>query len=164
MEIPLEQVTTVTTRRPRPGEIAGKEYRFMTEEDFLAMRDRGDLLEWANVYGNWYGVPADTTRAALADGRDVLVKVDVQGARTIKRTMPGAIFIFIRPTSIEELRQRVRTRGGETAEEMDLRMRIAEREMAEQAWFDAVVENPDGQLERAVAQVRAIILSVLEAD
>jgi guanylate kinase len=161
-EIPLEQVITATTRRPRPGEIAGKEYRFMTEEEFLAMRDRGDLLEWARVYDNWYGVPADTIRAALADGRNVLVKVDVQGARTIKQTMPDATFIFIRPASIEELRRRVRDRGGETDEELDLRMRIAEREMEEQAWFDAVVENLDGQLDRAVAEVCAIILTILE--
>jgi guanylate kinase len=161
--VPLDQVITMTTRAPRAHEIDGVHYRFATVAQFLAMRDAGDLLEYAEVYGNWYGVPADTARVSVAAGRDVLIKVDLQGARTIKGLLPDATFIFIRPSSPEELAGRLRARGSETAAELALRVQQAQAEMAEQVWFDYVVDNPDGGLEAAVARVRDIIISITQA-
>ena len=161
--VPLDHVITMTTRAPRATEIPGVSYRFATVAEFLAMRDRGDLLEYAEVYGNWYGVPADTVRASVAAGRDVLIKVDLQGASTIKRLLPDATFIFIRPSSPEELVGRLRARASETEAELALRVQTAQQELAEQIWFDYVVENPDGGLDAAVAQVRDIITTITYA-
>jgi guanylate kinase len=155
--VDVDTVVTVTTRRPRDGEIDGVHYRFLSLDEFEAMRARGDLLEFAFVHGNWYGVPADTVRASLARGRDVLIKVDPQGARTIKRLLPDAIFIFLRPASIEELRERLTGRRSETAEEMALRLRNAEQELDDQRWFDYVVDNPNGQIDAATATLRDIL-------
>lgn len=155
--VDIDTVVTVTTRRARENEINGVHYRFVTPEEFAAMRERGDLLESAFVHGNWYGVPADTVRASLARGRDVLIKVDPQGARSIKRLLPEATFIFLRPASIAELRERLIGRGSETEEERALRMRNAESELDDQVWFDYVVDNPNGQIEVAIATLRAIL-------
>ncbi|MBA3825570.1 MAG: guanylate kinase [Ktedonobacterales bacterium] len=162
--VTLDQVVTMTTRAPRVNEVPGVSYRFASVADFLAMRDAGDLLEFAEVYGNWYGVPADTMRASVAAGRDVLIKVDLQGARTIKRLLPDATFIFIRPASAEELAGRLRSRASETEAEVALRLQTAQSELAEQVWFDHVVENADGGLEAAVARVRAIITMTNQAQ
>jgi guanylate kinase len=153
----LELIVTVTTRQPRAGEMDGVHYRFLTVADYVAMRDRGDLLESAFVHGNWYGVPADTVRHATAAGRHALIKVDPQGARSIKRLIPEATFIFIRPAALDELRERLARRASETDAEVALRLRNAEQELADQIWFDYIVDNPNGQIERAVAAVRLII-------
>ncbi len=161
--VALDQVITMTTRAPRATETPGVSYRFATVPEFLAMRDAGDLLEFAEVYGNWYGVPADTMRASVAAGRDVLIKVDLQGARTIKGLLPDATFIFIRPTSAEELLGRLRARASETEAELALRVQTAQSELAEQVWFDYVVDNPDGGLDDAVARVRDIITAIAQA-
>ncbi len=155
--VDVDLVVTVTTRRPRDGEIDGKHYRFVTVERYEAMRGAGDLLESAIVHGNSYGVPADTVRASLARGRDVLIKVDPQGARSIKRLMPDAIFIFLRPASLDELRGRLAQRASETDAERDLRMENARRELEEQVWFDYVVDNPNGQIDQAIETLRQIV-------
>lgn len=161
-QVQVAQVVTMTARRPRPGEIEGVHYRFVTPEVFADLRARGELLESALVHGNWYGVPADGVRDAVAQGRDVLIKVDPQGARTIKRLMPEAIFIFIRPASLVELQARLVGRASETPDELTLRLRNAEKEMADQVWFDYVVDNADGHITEAVARVRAIIAKYAE--
>ena len=155
--VDIDTVVTATTRRRRENEIDGVHYRFMTPAAFAAMQAQGDLLESAFVHGNWYGVPADTVRAAIAKGRDVLIKVDPQGARSIKQLLPDATFIFLRPASITELRQRLAIRGSETAEEVELRIHNAERELAEQVWFDYVVDNPNGQMDLAIASLHDIL-------
>ena len=158
--LPLVHVATVvtmTTRQPRADEIDGIHYRFVSATTFMAMRDQGELLESAFVHGNWYGVPADTVRTLIAQGRDVLIKVDPQGARSIKQMLPHAIFIFIRPSSLEELRGRLQARGSESPEEMAVRMQNAVHELAEAAWFDHVVDNPDGHLDRAIQKLVEIM-------
>ncbi len=155
----VEQVVTMTARKPRPGEIEGVHYRFVSPEKFEELRATDQLLECALVHGNWYGVPADSVRDAIARGRDVLIKVDPQGARTIKRLMPDAIFIFIRPSSLMELQERLAKRASETPEELALRLRNARDELADQVWFDYIVDNPDGHIDQAVERVRAIIAS-----
>jgi guanylate kinase len=155
--VDVDTVVTVTTRQPRQGEIDGVHYRFVTVAQFEAMRQRGDLLEYAEVHGNWYGVPADSVRASLARGRDVLIKVDPQGARTIKRLLPDAIFVFLRPASLDELRERLALRGSESDAELALRLENARRELAEQVWFDYVIDNPNGQIDRAVETLRQIV-------
>jgi len=160
--VPLDQVVAMTIREPRATEIPGVSYRFATVAEFLALRDAGDLLECAEVYGNWYGVPADTVRASVAAGRDVLIKVDLQGARTIKGLLPDATFIFIRPSSAEELLGRLRARASETEAELALRLQTAQSELAEQVWFDYVVDNPDGGLAAAVTRVRDIITTITQ--
>jgi fructose-1,6-bisphosphatase II len=161
-QVNVVQVVTMTARHPRPGEIDGVHYRFVTPEVFADLQARGELLESALVHGNWYGVPADSVRAAVAQGRDVLIKVDPQGARTIKRLMPEAIFIFIRPASLAELQARLVGRASETPDELALRMRNAEQELADQVWFDYVVDNADGHIDEAVERVRAIIAKYAE--
>ncbi len=158
--VDIDTVVTMTTRKPRPNETDGVHYRFVSEEDFQKLLARGDLLEHAFVHGNWYGVPADSVRASLANGRNVLIKVDPQGARNIKRLMPDAVFIFIRPSSLDELRDRLQKRASESAEEMALRMRNAVQELGEQVWFDYVVDNPDGQIDLALQALAAIISTV----
>jgi guanylate kinase len=158
--VDVDTIVTITTRQPRADEIDGIHYRFVSEEIFKSMLENGELLEHAFVHGNWYGVPADSVRASITCGRDVLIKVDPQGARNIKHLMPDAIFIFIRPTSLEELRGRLVARASETPEEMALRMHNAVSELSEAAWFDYVVDNPDGQIDLAVDELQAIIATV----
>jgi guanylate kinase len=157
--VDLDTVVTMTTRRIRATESDGIHYRFVTVAEFERLRDAGELLESALVHENWYGVPADSVRASIARGRDVLIKVDPQGAWSIKTLMPNATFIFLRPASIEELRGRLASRGSETEEERALRIANAERDLQDQVWFDYVVDNPNGQIETAIATLRDIILA-----
>jgi len=155
--VDVDTVVTMTTRRRRETEVDGVHYRFVTREDFEDRLANKELLESALVHENWYGVPADTVRASLAKGRSVLIKVDPQGAATIKQMVPDGIFIFIRPSSLDELKDRLIARGSESTEEMTVRLANAEHEMAEQVWFDHVVENRNGQIDQAVAYIRDII-------
>src|SRR2546423_10110433 len=111
-------VASVTTRAPRPGESEGNPYHFISEEEFKRLVDEGELLEYANVHGNWYGQPRQVIRDNLRAGRDVLLKIDVQGAASIRRKVPEAIFIFLVPGSLEELTQRLIGRQTETEPEL----------------------------------------------
>ena len=117
----------------------------------------GELLEYAQVYGNWYGVPKGPVRDALANGLDVIVKVDVQGAATIRKIAPQAVSIFMVPASLDELKSRLRHRATETEADMDLRTAIVDEEMEQMASFDYKVVNKDGGLSEAVAVIDAII-------
>src|SRR6266516_7737909 len=152
-------VPSVTTRAPRPGESEGNPYHFISEEKFKQMVDKGELLEYANVHGNWYGQPRQVIRDNLRAGRDVLLKIDVQGAATIHRKVPQAIFIFLVPSSLEELTQRLATRQTETEEERLRRLADAREELTQQYWYDYVVVNRQGHLQEAVDQLRAIMLA-----
>ena len=152
-------VPSVTTRPPRPGESEGNPYLFVSEEKFKQLVDEGELLEYANVHGNWYGQPRKLIRDNLLAGRDVLLKIDVQGAATIRRKVPQAIFIFLVPSSLEELTQRLATRQTETEEERLRRLADAREELTQQYWYDYVVVNRQGHLQEAVDQLRAIMLA-----
>ena len=152
-------VPSVTTRSPRPGESEGNPYHFVDQETFERMASQGELLEYANVHGNWYGQPRKLIRENLAAGRDVLLKIDVKGAATIRKKVPDAIFIFLIPGSLEELTQRLTDRQTETEEELQRRLADARKELAEQHWYDYLVTNRDGHLQEAVDCLRAIVLA-----
>ncbi len=154
---PYQFTVTATTRPRRPSEQDGVDYVFLTLERFQALRESGGLLEYAQVYGHWYGVPKAPVAEALALGRDVLVKTDVQGAATVKRLVPEATFIFLAPPSLEELHKRLRERGTEAPKDLELRLRIAEEEMERLPMFTHVVVNDTGRLEETVALIEAIM-------
>ncbi|HEV7235572.1 MAG TPA: guanylate kinase [Ktedonobacteraceae bacterium] len=152
-------VASVTTRAPRPGESEGNPYHFVSPEKFEQLMAQGELLEHANVHGNWYGQPRQAIRDNLRAGRDVLLKIDVQGAATIRRKVPEAIFIFLVPSSLEELAQRLTNRHTETDEERTRRLTDARKELAEQHWYDYVIVNRQDHLQEAVDQLHAIMLA-----
>ena len=148
---------TATTRAMRPGEEHGVHHLFHTREEFLELLERGELLEHAEVYGNLYGVPKAPVREALAEGRDAIVRTDVQGAASIRALAPEALLIFVAPPSLEELERRLRSRDTESAEETALRVETSRQEMRDAAWFDAVIVNETGGLEEAAQEVIAFI-------
>ncbi|MBI4289284.1 MAG: guanylate kinase [Chloroflexi bacterium] len=148
---------TVTTRTRRPQERDGVDYNFVSERRFQELLGRGELLEYAQVYGNWYGVPKDQVREALARGRDVMIKADVQGAATIKRLAPQAVFIFLAPGSLEELESRLHNRHTESPEALAQRLQVAREEMKRLPEFDYIVVNADARMDQAIAQIEAII-------
>jgi guanylate kinase len=150
-------VVTCTTRAPRPGEVPDASYHFLTHDEFHALRDAGELLEANEVHGNWYGTPRREVAAALAAGRDVILKIDVQGARVVKERIPDALLIFIVPPSLEALFQRLRSRATETADELEIRQRNAAIELARQGDYDQVVVNETGEVDRTAAEIEAII-------
>jgi guanylate kinase len=150
-------VVTCTTRAPRPGEVDGVSYQFVSREQFRAMQDRGALLEANEVHGNWYGTPRQQVADALAAGRDVILKIDVQGAQVVKESVPEAILIFLVPPSLEDLFQRLRARATESVDELELRQRNAAVELARQDDYDYVVTNETGQVERTAERIDEII-------
>ncbi len=150
-------VVTCTTRARRPGEIDGVSYHFMSADAFLALRDSGGLLEANEVHGNWYGTPKAQVQQALAEGHDVILKIDVQGAQHVKEHVPNALLIFVVPPSLEALFTRLRARATETADELGLRQRNAAVELARQEDYDHVVTNETGQVERTAERIDEII-------
>lgn len=154
---PFHYVVTVTSRPRREVERDGVDYHFVSQREFQQMIDNGELLEWANVYGNYYGVPRKEISQALSKGMDVIVKVDVQGAATIKRILPQAVCIFLRPPSMEELERRLRQRHSESARDLALRLRKAEEEMKSLPLFDHVLTSYQGKLDEAISQIQAIV-------
>ncbi|MDY6833966.1 MAG: guanylate kinase [Chloroflexota bacterium] len=157
MDYSHHHVVTVTTRQIRDGERDGEDYHFLSEADFRQMEGRGELLESAQVYGNWYGVPRPQIEQALDQGRDVLLKVDIQGAHTIKSRFPQAVLVFLAPSSMEELRHRLVRRKTESGANLQLRLKTAEREMKSWPSFDYIVINAEGELDSAVSEINAII-------
>ena len=154
---PFHYVVTATTRPRRRGERDDSDYHFVSKEEFEELIKNRELLEWANVYGNLYGVPKRQIQQALAQGRDVIVKVDVQGAATIKSILPQAAFIFLAPPSLAELERRLKERETESAEEFELRMKTARGEMNALSMFDYVVINHQDQIKATITQIEAII-------
>jgi len=152
-------VPSVTTRAPRPGESEGNPYYFVSKETFERLVSQNELLEYANVHGNWYGQPRKPIRDNLSAGRDVLLKIDVKGAATIRSKVPEAVFIFLVPGSLEELAQRLAERQTETPEELQRRLADAQAELAQQHWYDYVVINRQGHLQEAVDCLHAIMLA-----
>ena len=132
-------------------------YQFLTPEAFHALRVSGELLEANEVHGNWYGTPRREVAEALAEGHDVILKIDVQGASVVKQRVPDALLVFIVPPSLEALFQRLRSRATETADELEIRQRNAAIELARQGDYDRVVVNETGEIERTAAEIEAII-------
>lgn len=150
-------VVTCTTRTPRPGEVTGVDYHFLSREDFLRIRAARGFLEANEVHGNWYGSPRDQVRGSLASGRDAILKIDVQGAQVVKEQVTEALLIFVVPPSLTTLFERLRTRATETADELELRQRNAAIELARQDDYDYVVVNETGQVERTAERIDRII-------
>ena len=133
---------SATTRPPRPGEENGVHYWFVSDEEFDRMIDEDDLLEWAVVHqAARYGTPRQPVNLALASGRPAMLEIDLQGARQVRRTMPGALFVFLKPPSWDELVRRLVGRGTETEEERARRLDTARAELAAEAEFDVTVVN-----------------------
>jgi len=153
----VEFITTVTTRPKRAKEKDNVAYHFVSVESFKQMLKDKELLEWASVYGNWYGVPKQPVKQAMDRGRDVIVKIDIQGAATIKKILPQAVFIFLMPPSMEELATRLKQRRTESHFDLDLRLKTAEEEIKQLPLFDYVVVNKGDEIELAVAEIEAII-------
>ena len=154
---PLELVITVTTRPKRAKESNNVDYHFVPAEKFQEMIRKNELLEWANVYGNLYGVPKQPIKQALEKGRDVIVKVDTQGAATIKKILPQSVFIFLMPPSREELTLRLSQRRTELPFDLALRLKTAEEELKQLPLFDYVVYNQRDNIDRAISDITAII-------
>jgi guanylate kinase len=151
----LLRSVSCTTRPPRPGEIDGVHYRFISREDFEEGIRRGMFYEWAEYGGHLYGTPASPLEEALKDGRDVIAALDVQGAMKVKGKMPDAVLIFLLPPSMEELERRLRGRGTESEEMISLRLKRAEEEIGMIGNFDYAVVND--KVEEAASKIASII-------
>ncbi len=156
-DYPLEYITTVTTRPRRAKERDNIDYHFISTESFQEMITGNELLEWANVYGNWYGVPKEPVKQALDKGQNIIVKVDIQGAATIKKILPEAVFIFLMPASMEELATRLKQRHTESPFDLALRTETAEEEIKQLPLFNYVVVNKRDEIDLAVSDIEAII-------
>ncbi|MFC2069561.1 guanylate kinase [Chloroflexota bacterium] len=155
--LPVYHVTTLTTRQKRTGEKDKREYHFIPWEKFQDMIENNLLLEWAEVYGNLYGVPKEPIKRSLEQGQDVIVKVDIQGASTIKKLVPQVVTIFLIPPSMDELLKRLTGRRTESPADLDLRLKTAEDEMKQISHFDYTVVNKAGEIDKAVSEIEAII-------
>jgi len=144
-----------TTRPPRPGEESNKHYRFVSTEQFMQMRDSGNLLEWAEVHGNYYGTPRDRVEQAPAQGRDVLLEIDWQGARQISQHFPSAVGIFILPPSIEALEARLTQRGQDAPQVISRRLLAAGGEMSHVSECQYVIINQEFSV--ALTQLAQIV-------
>lgn len=151
----LRYSVSCTTRPPRPGEVDGVNYTFVTHEKFQQLIDQGAFLEYATYDGNLYGTVTERVERAREAGHDIVLKIEVQGAEQVRANVPDALFIFVVPPSTRELERRQEMRNSESAQDMASRRKIAEREMTYISRYDHVVVNDE--LERAVAEVLAII-------
>ena len=147
---------SATTRAPRPGEIDGVHYQFVSPDEFRRMIDAGEMLEYAIVHGqNTYGTPRASVDAAVAQGKHVLLEIDLQGARQIRETLPEARFVFLAPPSWDELVSRLVGRGTESEEEQARRLETAKKELAAESEFDHSIVNDE--VERAAAELVRIM-------
>lgn len=146
---------SATTRQPRTGEVDGVNYYFLAKNVFEKMIEDGELLEWAEVYGNYYGTPLKKIQERLADGQDILLEIDTQGAMSVKEKFPDEIYIYIMPPSLKELERRLKTRGTDSAESIECRLKSAAGEMEIAERYNYIVVNE--QVEQAVEQIAAIV-------
>lgn len=151
----LSYSVSFTTRAPRPGEIDGREYFFVTTEKFEAMIAAAEFLEWAHVHGKLYGTAREQVSREISDGRDIILEVDVQGAASVRTLLPDSVSIFILPPSFEVLRQRLQARGTDSPDELDLRLRNAPTELQDYSAFQYVIINDE--LDRAADEMSAIV-------
>ncbi|UYN90612.1 MAG: guanylate kinase [Anaerolineales bacterium] len=155
--LPFHFVVTATTRPPRPEERDGVDYLFVSREEFAGLIEKQELLEYAIVYNDYKGIPKDQVRKALTSGKDVVMRVDVQGAATVRKISPEAILVFITTSSEEELVERLERRKTETPENLKLRIATARQEFKRIDEFDYVVVNRDGELDETVDRIEDII-------
>lgn len=154
---PFHFVVTATTRERRENEVHGRDYWFVSKAEFARMIEENELIEYAIVYGDYKGIPKTQVREALASGKDVVMRLDVQGAETVRKLAPQALLIFITCESEEELERRLRERKTETADSLSLRIATARKELQRIESFDYIIVNRDFQLDSTVEKVRAII-------
>ncbi len=155
--LPIARAVTLTSRAARPTEVDGVDYFFVSREEFERRIAAGDLIEHAEVYGDLKGLPRDQVRRALASGRHVVIRVDVQGAATLRGLLPGALFIFLAPESVDALEAHLRGRKTEDEAALQRRLAIAREEIAQADRFDHTVRNVEGDLDATVDAVWAII-------
>ena len=148
---------SATTRRPRPEEAEGLHYFFMSPDQFEQLKRSGGLLEWAEVHGNCYGTPREPVESKMKEGVDVILEIDPQGATQVRESASDAVLIFVTAPSMDELRRRLEARGSETKEQVDRRLRAAEKELLVAGTYDFVVKNDD--VRRAVDELVGIIES-----
>lgn len=156
-DLPLHFVITATSRKPRPEEVNGEDYFFISEAEFEGMIADGGLIEHALVYDQYKGIPRSQVLQAFSSGRDVILRVDVQGAVRLRELFPQALLIFIIPNTEEEWYHRLITRKTETPEQMHLRVATAEKELAHLQVFDYIVINAEDRLPEAVDTIIAIL-------
>lgn len=153
---------SVTTRSPRPGEIHGKHYYFVSREEFQQMIDRGELLEWAEFTGNCYGTPRRPVAEKISEGKTAILEIELEGARQIRASFPEVLRVFILPPSMEELEQRLRSRGQDSEEAIARRLRRAQAEIDAAGEFDYKVINDNR--EAALQEIEAILFPVSKQD
>jgi guanylate kinase len=153
----IDLSVSYTTRAPRPGEVDGREYHFVSRETFLEMAKRGDFLESAEVYGNLYGTSQTWIKEETAGGRDILLEIDWQGAAQVRRIFPDCISIFILPPSLAVLESRLKGRNQDSAEVIARRLQAARDDIAHVAEFDYVIIND--KLDEAVQQLKAVVVA-----
>lgn len=151
----IELSVSMTSRKPRPGEIDGENYFFVSEDNFFEILNHNGFLEHAKVYGNYYGTPKEIVMKKLEEDRDVVLEIDIQGALKVRETYPKGIFIFILPPSMAELRKRITGRGSETEDDINLRLGETLKEVSYIDKYDYCVVN--GEINEAVSRVAAII-------
>jgi guanylate kinase len=156
-QTPFHFVVTATTRPPRPEEQHGIDYFFVSHDDFAELIEQGELLEYAIVYNDYKGIPKEQVRVALDSGKDVIMRVDVQGAGTVRQLCPEAVLIFLNTIDEDELVKRLTDRKSETREGLKLRIATARQELKRLDEFDYVVLNREGRLEDTVDAILAII-------
>ncbi len=157
-------IVTATTRSRRDGEVDGVHYHFMSSQEFEDLIARDGLLEHANNHGHWYGTPIDQVRGILAAGRDAILTISPEGARTVRRLVPDALLLFVMPPSMEDLAERLRGRGSESEASIERRRRDAERWMAQADDYDHVIVNETGHPEDAADRIWDIIQAEARRD
>jgi len=155
--LPFHFVVTATTRPKRANETHGKDYWFVSDEEFAHMIEQNELIEYAIVYGDYKGIPKAQVREALASGKDVVMRLDVQGAETVRKLAHDALLIFITTENEEELVHRLRERKTETSDSLAIRIATARKELQRLEAFDYVIVNHDFKLDETVDAIRAII-------
>lgn len=146
---------SVTTRSARPGEVDGEHYYFVSDDEFERMKDRGDLLEWAEFVGRKYGTPRQYIEDRLAEGKTVIMDIDIQGASQVRRAMPEAVSVFLVPPSFDELNRRLHGRGSDSATAIERRLSSARSELQAVSEYDYVVVNDD--VRKAATKLQAIV-------
>jgi len=146
---------SLTTRPPRDNEVNGEDYYFVSQDEFLKMRKKRGFLEWACNFGHFYGTPRRPVEEVLKKGKDILLAIDVKGAKKVKKKTPGSVHIFLMPPSMSVLEKRLKNRGTDGEKEIKRRLRIAKREIAQVEKYDYVVVNDS--VKRAVEHVKSIV-------
>ncbi|MDX8365009.1 guanylate kinase [Cytobacillus sp. IB215665] len=154
-DIKLHYSISMTTRKPREGEVDGVDYFFKSREEFESLIAQSKLLEWAEFVGNYYGTPVDYVEKTLQEGKDVFLEIEVQGAMQVRKAFPEGLFIFLMPPSLTELENRITTRGTESNEVINNRMNAAKQEIEMMNAYDYVVENDEVEL--ACERIKAIV-------